>query len=104
MSTVFFFLFFCVLAIVLVSTALGLNFLETQRKKQVKSMLRAVDGRASEQADTHILFEPEDSQALVARTVSRLDWAQGVETTLHQSGMNWSVGRLLALTLAAAAV
>jgi hypothetical protein len=28
MSTVFFFLFFCILAIVLVSTALGLNFLE----------------------------------------------------------------------------
>jgi tight adherence protein B len=104
MSPLFLFLFFCVLAIVLVSTALGLNFLETQRKKQVKSMLRAVDGSASEQADTHILFEPEDSQALVARTVSRLDWAQGVETTLHQSGMNWSVGRLLALTLAAAAV
>jgi hypothetical protein len=67
MSTVFFFLFFCILAVVLISTALGLNFLESQRKKQVKSMLRTVEGNPSEQADTHILFEADDSDDLMAR-------------------------------------
>jgi tight adherence protein B len=104
MSTVFFFLFFCILAVVLISTALGLNFLESQRKKQVKSMLRTVEGNPSEQADTHILFEADDSDDLMARAVSRLDWAQHVEATLQQSGLNWSLGLLLILTLAGAAI
>ena len=104
MSPLFLFLFFCVLAIVLVATALGLNFLETQRKKQVKSMLRTVDGKADQEEDTHILFEPENDQAMVARAVSHMGWAQGVETTLHQSGLNWSVGQLLAFTLIGAAI
>jgi tight adherence protein B len=103
MSPLFWFLFFCVLAIVLVSTALGLHFLESQRKKQVQSMLRTVDGKAPE-ADTHILFNPDDSKAFVARAVSRLNWAQAVETTLHQSGLNWSVGLLLSFTMVGAAI
>jgi hypothetical protein len=34
-----FFLFFCILAIVLFATAVGLNVLEAQRKKSVKGML-----------------------------------------------------------------
>jgi tight adherence protein B len=40
----------------------------------------------------------------MARAVSRLDWAQRVEVSLQQSGLNWSVERLLILTLAGAAV
>jgi tight adherence protein B len=95
MSPLFFFLFFCVLAIVLVSTAVGLNFLESQRKRQVKGMLRAVEGKAGDPIETEILFDAADEEAYVARVVSRLDWARGVETTLHQSGLNWSMNRLV---------
>jgi tight adherence protein B len=104
MSTAFFFLFFCILAIVLVATALGFNFLESQRKKQVQSMLQTVDGKTPEQAATHILFEARDNEDLMARAVSRLGWARGVETTLQQSGLNWSTPRLLFLTAAGAAI
>src|SRR5271154_2705804 len=99
MSPLFLFLFFCLMAIVLVSTAFGFNFLESQRKKQVKSMLRTVDGKPPEQATTSILFEAEDKEDLIARTVSRYGWARGVETVLQQSGLNWSTGHLLALTV-----
>jgi tight adherence protein B len=104
MSTAFFFLFFCILAIVLVATALGFNFLESQRKKQVQNMLRTVDGKTPEQAATHILFEAEDKEDLMARAVSRFDWAQGVEATLQQSGLNWSTLHLLLLTAAGAII
>jgi tight adherence protein B len=103
MSTVFLFLFFCILAIVLVSTALGLNFLETQRKKQVKSMLRTVEGNTSEPTPTHILYEAKGKDDLMAM-VSRQEWARGVETTLQQSGLNWSAERLLVVTAVSAAV
>jgi tight adherence protein B len=104
MSTAFFFLFFCILAIVLASTALGFHFLESQRKKQVRSMLHTVDGNTPEQATTKILLEPEDKEDWMAQTVSRFGWAQDVENVLQQSGLNWSIGRLLGLTLAGAAI
>jgi tight adherence protein B len=104
MSTAFFFLFFCILAVVLLATAFGFNFLESQRKKQVKSMLRTVDGKAPEQATTSILFEPQDQEDLMARTLSQFGWARGVETVLQQSGLNWSIGRLLALTAGGAVI
>lgn len=99
MSSIFFFLFFCVLAIVLVATALGLNFLESQRKKQVKSMLRTVEGKTPEEAETKILLEPDENDAFVSRAVSRLNWAKSIESTLQQSGLNWSVTRLLITTI-----
>jgi tight adherence protein B len=103
MSTIFFILFFCVLAVVLVSTAVGFNFLESQRKKQVKNMLRTVDGNAPEQEFSEILFEAEGAEDRVARAVSRLAWAKGVEVSLQQSGLNWSMGRLLTYMAAGAA-
>lgn len=104
MSTAFFFLFFCILAVVLAASALGFNFLETQRKKQVKNMLRTVDGNPPEQSTTSILFDSDDKEDWMARAVSQFGWAQRVETVLQQSGLNWSIGRLLALTLGSAAI
>jgi tight adherence protein B len=100
MSKAFFFLFFCVLAIVLVATAFGLNFLEAQRKKQVKSMLRTVEGKTPEQDATNILLEADENEDALARAISRSIWAQGVEATLQQSGLNWTVRHLLILTAA----
>jgi tight adherence protein B len=104
MSTAFFFLFFCILAVVLLATAFGFNYLESQRKKQVKGMLRTVDGKPPEETTTSILFEPKDQEDLMARTVSQFGWARGVETVLQQSGLNWSIGHLLALTVGAAVI
>ena len=98
MSTLFFFLFFCILAIVLVATAAGLNFLERQRRQQVKSMLRTVDGATVEPVETQILLEPEERLPLVDRAVSGLNVALGLETTLRQSGLNWGLTQLLVLT------
>jgi len=57
MSQSLFFLFFCVLAIVLVATAIGLNFMEAQRRKQVRQILRTVEGKPAEQKVANILNE-----------------------------------------------
>jgi tight adherence protein B len=103
MSTVFLFLFCCVLAVVLVATALGLNFLESQRKKQVKSMLRTVEGKIPEEGAS-VLLEEKDNADLLAQAVAHLGWAQRAETTLQQSGLNWSTQTLLLLTVAGAAI
>jgi len=103
MSQSLFFLFFCVLAIVLVATAIGLNFMEAQRRKQVRQILRTVEGQPAEEL-TNILNETGQNEAGLARAISRSPWAQRIEETLRQSGLNWSPMHLLALTIAGALV
>jgi len=102
MSQSVFFLFFCVLAIVLVATAIGLNFMEAQRRKQVREMLRTVEGRPAEEKLANILNETGENEDALAMAISRSPGAQRVEETLRQSGLNWSPKQLLALTAAGA--
>ena len=104
MSAAFVILFFCILAVVLVSTAIGLNFLESQRKKQVRNMLRTVEGGRPEQESAGILLEEEKKQDFFAQAVSRSAWLQGVESTLMQSGLNWPLGLLALFTAVGAAI
>jgi tight adherence protein B len=103
MSPLLFFLFFAILAVILVATALGLNFLETQRRKQVTGVLRAVDGKPLTDTESKILMEPPDADSPVHRLVSSFKMSQGLETTLQQSGLNWSATQLL-IAMAVAAL
>ncbi len=104
MSQSVFFLFFCVLAVALVAIAVGLNFMEAQRRKQVRQMLRTVEGKPADQQLSTILNESGENEDPLALAISRSPWAQGVEETLRQSGLNWSPKHLLALTVAGALV
>src|SRR5579864_2987990 len=103
MPPLIFFLFFCILAIVLVAAAVGFNFLEVQRKKQVKGMLHAVDGKALEQQETSILIEETGGESALYRMTSNLGIYAKLDTIIHQSGLNWRVPSLaLAMAIAAA--
>ena len=94
MPPLFFFVFFCILAVVLVATAVGLNFVESRRKKQVANVLRTIDGAAPVEAETKILIDPPQSDPLgrIAGTIKVFD---PLETLMQQSGLNWPVGQLL---------
>jgi tight adherence protein B len=95
MPALFWFVFFVILAVVLVATAIGLNVLEAQRTKQVSGILRASGGRpVEEEAETKILMDAPKPD-LLERIAARLDAARPLETLLQQAGLNWSVGRLL---------
>lgn len=98
------FLFLCILAVVLVASALGLTFLEAQRKRQVKDMLRAVDGKTVEPTETTILIERPDSENAIQRLTSNLGLYATFETIIHQSGLNWKVPSLLMAMLISAVV
>lgn len=97
------FLFFCILAIVLVAAALGFNFLESQRKKQVRSMLHAVEGKGAA-AETNILLDVADTESALARLTANMGFSGRLEIAIHQSGLTWSVSALMGAMLVAAAV
>jgi tight adherence protein B len=94
MPPLLFFLFFCILAIVLVATAFGLHVLETQRKKQVTGILRTLEGKPREE-ESNILLDPPNPNNLLERLAAGLNLTQTLENTLLQSGLNWPVNQLL---------
>ncbi len=94
MPPLLFFLFFCILAIVLVATALGLHILETQRKKQVTGILRTLEGKPREE-ESNILLDPPNPENLLQRLAGRLNLTETLESLLLQSGLNWSLNELL---------
>ena len=95
MPPLLFFLFFCILAIVLVATAFGLHVLETQRKKQVTGILRTLEGKPRAEAESNILLDPPNPNNLLERLAASLNLTQILEDTLLQSGLNWPVNQLL---------
>ena len=103
MSTpLLYFLFFSILAIVLVATALGLNILEARRKKAVKHVLRAVEGKSEDTPETTILIEAQNENA-VDRMASSFRLAGLLHTQLLQAGLSWTVSQFLLFTLLGAA-
>jgi tight adherence protein B len=95
MPPLLFFLFFCILAIVLVATALGFHFMETQRKKQVTGVLRTLEGKPRAEQESTILLDPPNPENFLQRLVTRLNMSETLENALQQSGLNWSVNQLL---------
>lgn len=101
-TSLLFFLFFAILAIVLVATALGLNVLEARRKRAVKNILRTVDGKSQDTLETKILVEADRDNAL-DRMASTFRLARPLHAHLLQAGLNWSASQFLFLTLLGAA-
>ena len=95
MPPLLFFLFFCILAIVLVALALGLHILETQRKKQVTGILRTLEGKPRAEEESNILLDPPNPENLLQRLAGQLNLRESLEDTLLQSGQNWTLNELL---------
>jgi len=95
MPPLLFFLFFCILAIVLVATAFGLHVLESQRKKQVTGILRTLEGKPRQEEESNILLDPPNPDNLLQRLAANLNLTQTLESSLLQSGLTWSVNELM---------
>jgi len=98
MNPVFIAIVFLVLfAIVLVAISVGYRFLEAQRKKQVESMLDIASGRSSKEAQTSILIDrsSEDPIEQLWRDTAAM---HRLTRFIQQSGLSWTVSRLVALT------
>lgn len=97
-TSALFFLFFSILAIVLVATAVGLNLLEARRKKAVKNVLRTVEGTSQDAPETSILIDA-DNESSFERMASEFRVAGPLHAQLLQAGLNWTVSQFLLFTL-----
>ena len=89
-------IFLVLFAVVLIAISLGYRFLESQRKKQVAGMLEIVSGKSAADSGPSILIEGEDDplEALMRRS----ELSDRLTQMIQQSGLQWTVTRLVALT------
>jgi len=96
-------MFLVFFAIVLVAISVGYRFLETQRKKQVASMLDVVSGRPSGETETTILRDTGDEDPFEAM-LGKMEVTGRLNRFIQQSGLPWTASRLIAATVIAGIV
>ncbi len=96
------FLFFCILAFILIACAIGFSFYENKRRKQVAGMLKTVAGEEPVAARSGVLIQRPDEEEALLRLLRRLDPSQKVQTRMTQAGLEWSMAQFfLAATVLA---
>jgi tight adherence protein B len=92
-------IFLILFATVMVAVSVGYRFLEAQRKKQVAGMLQVVSGTAApDEASVLIQREDDPVEALIRKSAISSE----LQAMIQQSGLPWTVTRLVVLTLIAA--
>jgi len=82
--------FVVLFAIVLLSISVGLKFLESQRKKEVTSMLKTASGEAPEPKAQLLKEIKESSDSFMEKVFHRLDVVKKVKEYLRQADLTWS--------------
>jgi tight adherence protein B len=90
--------FLVLFAIVLMSVSLAYRFLEAQRKRQMQSMLEVTTGRSPSETETSILVEDEAKDVIV-ELWGHTAAVRKLKRLIQQAGLNWTVSRLVALTI-----
>lgn len=96
MSTAIIVTFVSVFALVLIAVSLGTKFFEAQRRKNVSTMLKAVEGAPAAVAETKILKDDAAPDAtVVERVLTKLNLGDRTKAELQQSGLGWSPAQLV---------
>lgn len=102
--TYIFVVFFVLFALVLLVISLGQKLIETERKKKVTGALRTSE-RLEEAPETSILTDAETSgRGAKTSFLTELPLFKRLDAKIRQAGLEWSVGRLLAMMAIAAIV
>jgi tight adherence protein B len=97
-------IFVVLFLVILLIIVLGRNYTEAQRKKQVTEMLRGAVGETT-RIETKVLMEPATHRSeLLARFVSRFNFAKKMEQQIQQAGLTIDLNTLLIQMLVAMAV
>ncbi|MCC7175580.1 MAG: type II secretion system F family protein [Bryobacterales bacterium] len=93
-----------IFAAALIAISVGWAAIEGRRKKKVVGMIETVAGRTAT-VETTVLKDAQGLyQDFLSRLVSNLNIATKAQNHIHQAGLDWTVGKLLVMTLVAAAV
>jgi tight adherence protein B len=105
MLTPFLFSFLIIFVVVMVAISLAFKFWDSQRKKQVSSMLQTDAAKGPEVSITNLLMEPtEDGQSFMARFIEGLDVAQKLQVHMQQAGLDWTPMKFLILSVVCAVI
>ena len=89
--------FLVLFAIVTLTVGVGLKFLETQRQERVREVLRKVDTDAGG-VRRKVVIKKQDKDDRVQGALESLGLFQGLQATLQQSGLGWTVAPFLGLS------
>jgi tight adherence protein B len=96
--------FIVLFAVVLLSVSVGLKFLESQRKKEVTTMLKTASGEAP-QPKAQILKEiKEGSNSFFEKVFHGLDLVKKIQEYIRQADLTWSVEGFALFTLIGMAI
>jgi tight adherence protein B len=88
-------IFLVLFAVIVLTVALGWNYLEAQKKKKVTEMLQTAVGDAR-QVETKVLMEADKSGGdALKQFVSRFNFARKMEAQIQQAGLTMSLNTLL---------
>ncbi len=95
MQILFVLSFLIIFAVIFVSAALGFRLLEAQRKQKVSSMLATASGKIAHDG-APLLLDALSGRRTVLSTLERFNFVRALEVKMQQSGLDWTVGGLLA--------
>ncbi|MGE5644804.1 MAG: type II secretion system F family protein [Acidobacteriota bacterium] len=87
--------FLVLFAVIVLTVALGWNYLEAQKKKKVSEMLQSAVGDAR-QVETKVLMDAAGSgEDALKQFIGRFNFAKKMETKIQQAGLTMSLNALL---------
>jgi len=96
--------FLVIFAMVLIAVSVGWSFLEAQRKKKVVGMLQTVSGETVVTETTILKEAPGSDEDPLTRFINRFNLAQKLQAQIQQAGLDWTVNRLVIMSVVAAVV
>lgn len=94
MNAIVAFCFLLILALLLFSISFGLRFYEKQRRTRLVSMLRTVTENG-EESHVNLLVDSADQKSGLNEMLGSLNVTEHIARLLYESGLDWSLTRLL---------
>jgi tight adherence protein B len=92
------FLFFCILAVVLIASAIAFIILDKRRKQQVTGVLRTVADAPAAPERPVILIERPNEGDFFKTLLARLDLARKIQSHIAQAGLEWNIAQFAAVS------
>jgi tight adherence protein B len=96
--------FIILFAVVLLSVSVGLQFLESRRKKEVTSMLKTASGEAPQQKAQILKEIKESGNTFLEKIFHGLDLVKKVQEYIRQADLTWSVEGFALFTVIGAVI
>jgi len=95
-------LFLLVFLTVLVCVGMGLSYVRSKQKQQIRSMLRKAEESPAEQRSQ--LLRPADVEDRLTKLLSRFEFMDRLDLILEQAGKNWSGSKLVTISAVTCAI